>query len=510
MIWPKHETAGSGEQLQKKGRHKGNRRHRAARKIPCHAPHKSENRLPACLAPGGLVEAILKRTLSDASASNSILALHQEINHSLVELRKEYGRESGYKEIEPGVEIEEDVDTDEDALCFAYHGVPRVDPVLRFAVERREGMKLADAVQDEACAAYLKRSRDYDAVLAALIPAEWREAARMERDAQAYFAGTNLTAEDDFETFSALRKWRSDRSAGASLSFGLKRLDAITGGIRGRILAGAAPGVGKTSLALDVSRKALHREQDLGVVYLSLDLPKTKLFYYMLAQEAEVWHRLIASDELDDDQRQRCSEAGARLAAIMTRLRIVDDLPPILASETIRNRLAHVCAEFQEEAHVSRLFVVVDPIQRLAVPSGLNGDLEKDEYRLNLLRAFSEKTTDYSNPEGYPILAISEVRKENLDEKLGMADLKGSSRHGYDADAILLLWRGKHPAQRDSEISPVTLHVAKARDGEAGSEANLLFHWKTCRFVESKPTPRSGKEKGHPERHPVNPFAGKP
>ena len=184
-------------------------------------------------------------------------------------------------------------------------------------------------------------------------------------------------------------------------------------------------------------------------------------------------------------------------------------------------RLA-LLADAKARAGATRALLVVDYLQLLDVPEKLaeGGDeLEAAKYRIRALQDVVRATRTDANPEGDAVLAISEARKP-ADAKTAwgnqLADLMGSSRVAYAADAVLLYRRmdakdvGRYygivgedqgdAARRRLEqlesdgVAPVVLTLAKARDGMTRGEFGLEFEFRMSTFRTIQPPDRRRRD----------------
>jgi replicative DNA helicase len=162
--------------------------------------------------------------------------------------------------------------------------------------------------------------------------------------------------------------------------------------------------------------------------------------------------------------------------------------------------------ELLKKTGASRALIVVDYLQLLDVPDASPTSLDADYRRVGLLQNVGDAGKSPSRPLVDPVLAISEVRKEG---RTGTAvDLLGSSRLAYAADAVLLLNPAEGGDAPGADTVPVTLTIAKGRDGTVRKEIPLLFEHARYRFRE-----RGGDQgnRGQPARTPPrmkDPLAG--
>lgn len=261
-------------------------------------------------------------------------------------------------------------------------------------------------------------------------------------------------------------------------------LDGKLCGLRGLMLLGAGPGVGKTQLTLQLGLDALH-DTKVGLVYLSLEMSKAELSYRLLAMAAGLsYRRLRLGDQglkphdagdsmtivpgeglkLNDADRKRLGDGQAQLSRFAPRIRLYGsaDIGSLSAGEGDPSRwyapLAHVVEDAKGRMGVERLLVVVDNLQAIAVEAPYGrpwaSDMDRD-------RTIIEGLTRLQHDSGDAVLVVSEVTKGNFKEADTQAAILGTGRNAYRADAVMLLKR------RDGEDGRVDLMIDKGRDGMA-------------------------------------------
>jgi KaiC/GvpD/RAD55 family RecA-like ATPase len=300
---------------------------------------------------------------------------------------------------------------------------------------------------------------------------------------------------------------------------GVTEVDQRTCGLRGVIVLSAAPGVGKTVLALQLAVGVCrHRENDAVVVYLSLDMHRHELYTRVRCSLAEMdWTTLVlGSQELRGNAEgpwfnpghQICLQNADRLTAefqLDRRLTICDRSQ--LGLEITADKLARVLADAKAAAGAPRALLVLDYLNLIEVPEKIQRQrdaLEADKYRVRLMQDVAAKTRTTANPDGDAILFISEARKPaSSKEDWGalLADIMGSSRVGYAVDGALMYrrmtdedlpryygletghgvgdrCRALRQRQEREGISPVVLGFAKGRDGMTCGEWGMEFHFR--------------------------------
>jgi hypothetical protein len=200
------------------------------------------------------------------------------------------------------------------------------DPVLPYAVAMASGFPASDWLdqKDKALGKYIKQPEEYESVLNGLLPEELCNEGQGIIAQRKYEEGANDTADQDWGVYlRVLGSLRKRPLVGCST--GIPKLDEALDGLHGLTFLGAAPGSGKTSLALSIARAALLADPELAVLFLSLDMPKTRLYSRLLCNEATLEYRQLRKGNLLPEEKTRLVDAERRLKTdVLPRLRILE------------------------------------------------------------------------------------------------------------------------------------------------------------------------------------------
>jgi replicative DNA helicase len=397
-----------------------------------------------------------------------------------------------------------------------------LDAVLRLSVARKVGTPVSEELRTEAVACYVREPEDYESVLGAFIPEDFRQQCRVRLAQQAYQQNTNTTAAEDWSVFEEMR---SSMGQGGLLgpSTGLPKLDEKLGGLSGLIFLGADKGVGKTSLALYMAYAALRQNADLAVLIYSLDMPKTRIYQRLLCCATGLSHHvLFAKGQASEQERARAAEAETRLRQdILPRLRVVErdfsyesrdcynqDALPVRKGLTYEGIVSD-CNRLIESSGASNVLIVVDLFQKMDPRGEVADSAAKDHFRLDTLDQVRQESCCAEWPCGFPILVTSEIRKDVSKENLSRDDLKGDGRIASDADVVMLMWPEKGA---NGDVIPTTLRIDKGREGVTRGDLTLWFQHACCRFYDAAPAGTSEQPANRPPapRHAhakINPLA---
>ena len=475
----------------------------------------AESRLAILILPGGELDQLLQRSRGTI-ASSARTDLCRQIAADRDSLRRAYENPPrfgpGYY-AEPG-----NAPSFVTALRATIANHASADPVLGYCLATKAGLEdLANTLVDGAWQKYLDLSTEYQHVLAELIPADFVNSANQELAREAYRNGTNATAADDWNVFkSVLDRQVQEGYVIQGFPTGLPTLDRAMNGLNGLIFLGGEPGIGKTTLAQGRVVAGARADPELVAVVYSLDITKTLFYERLLCQESGVDYRALHCPDKDDKDKQAIREAEHRLKKdILPRLKIIERPQ----HEDWFQELQASCDKLLKTTGKSNILVVIDLFQRMDVsaPTGADGDpsdkhltdLQKDDVRLDAIKRFRKWSEHDGQPHGAPVIVVSEIRKgEDGRHELTLADVKGSGRIAFDADAVLLMLRSNDAAAEKSSTVPVTLRIDKGRDGVVRCDIPLMFRHTVYQFTEVEPPPKKQKpSRPTPTENTVDPLA---
>ncbi len=306
---------------------------------------------------------------------------------------------------------------------------------------------------------------------------------------------------------------------------GLQQLDDHLCGIHDFLLLSAAPGVGKSVMALQmavgVCRHSVENNNCGCALYLSMDMASTdmidRLHCYLGGFDWKTW-RLGSQDLRNQASGPRLTAAHAARAEdarqkianwqLDTRLAIIgrDHARGITAEQ-----IAAMARGLKQQVGAEHCLVIIDYLQLLPVPDTVarQGDLEADKYRVEIAQQVLDASKDQFDRPQDTVLAISEARKPTSSSQhhtwgTKIEDLLGSARLGYSADGVLLLRPMSDDELQDNYgsiggddeirgqlsdegISPLMITLAKGRDGMTRGSWPAEFHFQQSSISEGVP-----------------------
>jgi replicative DNA helicase len=276
--------------------------------------------------------------------------------------------------------------------------------------------------------------------------------------AQAFVPVRDALAES-FDRLDELHK-QAEGLRGAPTGF--RDLDDTLAGLQrsNLIVLAARPGVGKTSLALNIAQNlAVKYKRPVG--FFSLEMSKEELVDRLLVSQADIDAWKLKTGKLSEEDFTKLSNAMGELAEAKL---YIDDTPAlsILEMRTKARRL-------QVEAGVD--LIIVDYLQ-LARSRQL-------ENRVQEVSEISQGLKNLARELKLPVLAVSQLSRaveQRGKKRPQLADLRESGSIEQDADVVMFLWRED---EEDSEN--VNLDIAKHRNGPLRS-LKLFFRGDRIRF----------------------------
>ncbi|NUM89241.1 MAG: replicative DNA helicase [Bdellovibrionales bacterium] len=243
---------------------------------------------------------------------------------------------------------------------------------------------------------------------------------------------------------------------------GFKDLDKETSGFHGGqlIIVAARPGMGKTSLMLNL---ALHAaENSNGVAVFSLEMAREELSMRLLAMESRVdSSRLKNARRLQDEDWKKLTRAAGKLSEMPV---YIDDTAALNLLE-IKSR----CRRLQTQHGLG--LVIVDYLQLMRGLSS-RGAGSSSERQLEIAE-ISRGLKALAKELNVPVIAASQLNRgvENRQDKRPMlSDLRESGAIEQDADMVLFIHR-EEMYQKDSHDhkGEAELIIGKHRSGSVGT-----------------------------------------
>ena len=259
------------------------------------------------------------------------------------------------------------------------------------------------------------------------------------------------------KVFDRLTELAESGSAFPGLSTGLMDLDRKINGLNKSdlILIAARPGMGKTSLALNVALNAA-KKSGKTIAFFSLEMSREQLGMRLMSNESFVDNQKLVTGRLSEDEWAKIGLASSALSQTDIR---VDDNPTITVAE-----INAKCRRLDNLA-----LVVVDYLQ-LMTSSGERSS--SNENRQQIVSDISRALKIMAKELNVPVICLSQLSRANesrQDKRPMLSALRESGAIEQDADIVLFLYRDDYYHEDSPEKNVAECIVAKNRHGETGT-----------------------------------------
>ena len=259
-----------------------------------------------------------------------------------------------------------------------------------------------------------------------------------------------------FDRLTELSESGSDISG---ISCGLRDLDKFISGLNKSdlMLLAARPGMGKTSMALNIALNVAKKYPKKTVAFFSLEMSKQQLVTRLISNESFVDNKKLVTGQLSVDEWGKIGIASAALSA--TDLR-VDDNPSVTVAE-----INAKCRRVDDLA-----LVIIDYLQ-LMTSSG-TGRSYSSENRQQVVSDISRSLKIMAKELNVPVICLSQLSRANesrQDKRPMLSDLRESGAIEQDADEVLFLYREDYYNKDTEKQNIAECIVAKNRHGETGT-----------------------------------------
>jgi replicative DNA helicase len=239
---------------------------------------------------------------------------------------------------------------------------------------------------------------------------------------------------------------------------GFSELDRMTAGLHPAdlIIVAARPGLGKTSLCLNIAQHAaIKNNQTVGI--FSLEMSREQLVKRLLCAEAEVDSHKLNTGFLNKEDWGRLGRAAGGLAQAKM---FIDDTAAISMPE-MRSKARRLGLEKNID------LLIVDYLQLMT------GGGHRHENRTQEISQISRGLKALAKEINIPVLAISQLNRapesRRGDHRPQLSDLRESGSIEQDADVVIFIYREEmfNPTEENSGIAE--LIIGKQRNGPTGS-----------------------------------------
>jgi replicative DNA helicase len=251
---------------------------------------------------------------------------------------------------------------------------------------------------------------------------------------------------------------------------GFTDLDRITHGLNkgNLIIIAGRPGMGKTSLALNIAQNVAIREKR-GVGVFSLEMSQQELALRVLCGEAEVPFNRLRAGALSQKQ----------WSSVVQTVRNTSDAP-LFIDDSPNPTLLEVASKCRRlKAERGLALVILDYLQLMQAGGRYeNRNLE--------IAAISRGLKQLAKELEIPVIALSQLSRQperrGSDHRPQLADLRESGSIEQDADMVAFIYRDEvYNHDQEDNKGLAELIIAKHRNGETAT-IPLVFQGEITRF----------------------------
>ena len=237
---------------------------------------------------------------------------------------------------------------------------------------------------------------------------------------------------------------------------GLRDLDKRINGLNKSdlILIAARPGMGKTSMALNILSNVA-KKTGKTVAFCSLEMSREQLAMRLVSNESFVDNQKLVTGKLNEEEWGKIGVAASALSQTDIR---VDDNPTITVAE-----MNALCRRLDNLG-----LVVIDYLQLMTS----SGSGKNSENRVQVVSDISRSLKIMAKELNVPVVCLSQLSRANesrADKRPMLSDLRESGAIEQDADQVLFLYRDDYYNENSEEKNVAECIVAKNRHGETGT-----------------------------------------
>ena len=249
------------------------------------------------------------------------------------------------------------------------------------------------------------------------------------------------------DVYARLEELAASDSAIPGLSTGLTDLDRAISGLNKSdlILLAARPGMGKTSMALNILLEA-GKKSGKNVVFFSLEMSREQLALRLISSECFVDNKKLVTGNLAPEDWEKI----------------------MVATESL-NR-SHILIDDDSNAKCRRVdnlgLVIIDYLQLM---QSAGGRQYSGENRQQVVSDISRALKIMAKELDVPVLCLSQLSRANesrSDKRPMLSDLRESGAIEQDADIVMFLYREGYYDQETPNPNLAECIIAKNRHGE--------------------------------------------
>ena len=260
------------------------------------------------------------------------------------------------------------------------------------------------------------------------------------------------------DVYDRLGELAASDAAIPGMSTGLRDLDRAISGLNKSdlILLAARPGMGKTSMALNILLDA-GKKSGKSVAFFSLEMSREQLALRLISSECFVDNKKLVTGKLTEEDWESVAAAADSLNRSMI---LIDDDSSVT--------VADINAKCRRVENLG--LVVIDYLQLMQSAGGKNS--RSGENRQQIVSDISRSLKIMAKELNVPVLCLSQLSRANesrTDKRPMLSDLRESGAIEQDADIVLFLYREGYYNRDTENPNLAECIIAKNRHGETGT-----------------------------------------
>ena len=260
------------------------------------------------------------------------------------------------------------------------------------------------------------------------------------------------------DVYDRLEELAASENAIPGLSTGLRDLDRAISGLNRSdlILLAARPGMGKTSMALNILLNA-GKKSGKKAAFFSLEMSREQLALRLISSECFVDNKKLVTGKLSDQDWESVAAAADSL-----------NRSTILIDDDSSITVADINAKCRRVEDLG--LVVIDYLQLMQSAGGKASD--RGANRQQIVSDISRSLKIMAKELDVPVLCLSQLSRANesrQDKRPMLSDLRESGAIEQDADIVLFLYREGYYNKDTENPNLAECIIAKNRHGETGT-----------------------------------------
>lgn len=249
---------------------------------------------------------------------------------------------------------------------------------------------------------------------------------------------------------------------GISYGDNLRQLDKATNGLKGGefVIIAARPGVGKTTLALNIASNIINNNKHVS--FISLEMSSNELIAKLMSSRADIYLNTLLSGDINKDHFASIKSKMLTSLDILskTKLNIITENPNIQKLEIL----------LKEKAQKKELDVVV--IDYIGLMQNDNKNIKERHLQI---ADISRRLKLLALELNISIVCLAQLNREidkQTDKTPNLSHLRDSGAIEQDADTIIFLSpysQAKNDKFNFAKVTQTKLTIAKNRHGEQAS-----------------------------------------